>query len=79
MTEEQAKKMGLVQLYKYSPKNEKLDTQYGRITIERWLMKEKSRIGRNISRIVRIVENDNGMLALFVNPVKELSESTTVS
>lgn len=65
----QAEQFGLFPLYEFSPSEEMLDTQYGRIGYQEWLEKEKKRIECNPLRraaIVRLSNNKN-MLALFVN------------
>ena len=60
--------VSLMQLTDWSPSNEMIDTQYGRITIKEWLDKEKERITSDSTRRAEIFSRGN-YLALYVDGV----------
>lgn len=68
MDKQEARDLGLVQLYEWSSPTEMLNTQYGWGTVREWLAHEKNRIERDPSRFAEVVKH-NCFLSLFVNPV----------
>ncbi|MDP3800046.1 MAG: hypothetical protein Q8Q90_01345 [bacterium] len=61
----------IVRLYKWSRVDEVLDTQYGTITVNDWLKRERDRILSDSSRKAMIVRN--GFYAtLFINKPDDL-------
>lgn len=48
-----------VQAYKFCPPNEKLDTQYGRLSVFEWLKKEAERIYNKGNKTILFRERNN--------------------
>lgn len=69
LSEQAAAAAGLQEQLLFSPRGERLDTQYGNITYGQYLALEGRRIGAHKGRTTAIVERPNGHVALFVNPV----------
>lgn len=69
ITEVQALKLGLEQLYEYAPDGETLKTGYGEMKMLQWLIREKIRIEKNPLRWVEVVQHtyNSNMVGLFVN------------
>lgn len=65
-----AQDKGLVEFYKFSSPSEKIQTQYGVLSIIEWLREEQKRISLKKGRTAKIVK-DNGKVALFVNDVSK--------
>lgn len=70
ITIQQAKSLGLVMHLKAYPAEELINTQWGMLEHKDWLNKERERIEADIKRQARIVEDKQGELSLWVNPVK---------
>lgn len=68
MDRQEARDLGLVQLYEWSAPAEVLDTQYGRVAVRKWFGYEKKRIESDPMRFAEVVEHC-GFLSLFVDPV----------
>lgn len=58
----------LIQLIHWSSPDEKIESQYGVMRIDKWLKKEKARIESDPERIAKIV-NKKGKTALFVDNI----------
>ncbi len=65
----EAEGTGLVEHMIFSPENEIIDSQFGTLTYNQYLVEEANRILRaNANRHVAIVRHDR-MVSLFVDPV----------
>lgn len=65
--------MQMSQLYNWSDPNEKVDTQWGIITVREWLDKEANRINSDPKRRAEVLKKA-GKLALFVDKVAKTSK-----
>ena len=62
----EAKQAGLIALYHWSKKDDKIKSQYGDVTCEEWINQEYARISADPKRTAAVVTN--GLLVtLYVN------------
>ncbi len=69
LTIKEAKAMGFVEQTRVSDPTEVIDTQWGELSIMDWLINEKIRIEKDITRVAEIVENRKAYVSLWVNPI----------
>lgn len=61
----------MVMLYDWSRFDEVMDTQYGRITVEEWLRREKDRIESDSSRKA-VIQKSGYLISLIVDKPSDL-------